>query len=52
MFMAPKPQRGVGVMPKRELNYMKCEVMRFFTVKAAGVEPVSMTVPRKVRGSE
>ena len=38
-------------MPKRELNFMKCEVVRFYRLLTAGagcVEPVSMTVPRKV----
>lgn len=32
---------------------MKCEVMRFYRLLTAGagcVEPVSMTVPRKVKG--
>ena len=44
------PQRGAGAMPKRDLDYMKCEVMRFYLLKTKGnVEPVSMTVPRKVR---
>ena len=38
-------------MPKRELNFMKCEVVRFYRLLTAGagcIEPVSMTVPRKV----
>lgn len=53
MFMPSAPaiqHRGVGVMPKRNLDYMKCEVMRFYRlVQTKGyVEPVAMTVPRKV----
>ena len=36
-------------MPKRELDYMNCEVMRFYKLNSKGmVEPISMTVPRKV----
>ena len=36
-------------MPKRELDYMKCEVMRYYKLQTKGlVEPISMTVPRKV----
>ena len=49
MVQFKDPMRGMGCMPKRELNYMKCEVMRFFKLLNKGiVEPVSMTVPRKV----
>lgn len=48
MVQFKDPMRGMGCMPKRELNYMKCEVMRFFKLLNKGiVEPVSMTVPRK-----
>ena len=43
------PTRGMGAFPKREIDYMKCEVMRFFKLVTKGnVEPISMTVPRKV----
>ena len=46
------PYRGACVMPKRECKYMECEVMRFFFLMSKGwVEPVSMTVPRKVNHS-
>ena len=39
----------MGALPKREVDYMKCEVMRFYKLLTKGpVEPVSMTVPRKV----
>ena len=49
MYQSKDPQRGMGYMPKRELEYMKCEVMRFYKLQTKGlVEPVSMTVPRKV----
>lgn len=48
MYQSKDPQRGMGYMPKRELEYMKCEVMRFYKLQTKGlVEPVSMTVPRK-----
>lgn len=36
-------------MPKRHLNFMDCEVMRFYTLMGVIVEPISFTVPRKVR---
>lgn len=49
MYQSKDPQRGMGYMPKRELEYMKCEVMRYYKLQTKGlVEPVSMTVPRKV----
>lgn len=43
------PQRGIGCMPKRFLNHKDCEVMRLFKLHNKGlVEPIAMTVPRKV----
>ena len=49
MYQSKDPQRGMGYMPKRELDYMKCEVMRYYKLQTKGlVEPISMTVPRKV----
>ena len=49
MHQSNQPQRGLGSMPKRELDYMNCEVMRFYKLNTKGiVEPISMTVPRKV----
>ena len=53
MYQSKEPQRGVGCMPKRQLDYMQCEVWRFYkvtpTTRATGfVEPISMKVPRKV----
>ena len=48
MYMSKDPGRGVCSMAKRHMDYMKCEVMRFFKLHKTGVEPISMTVPRKV----
>ena len=49
MYQSPASQRGVGVLPKRHINFMECEVMRFFKLQTKGiVEPIAMTVPRKV----
>lgn len=46
------PQRGIGSMPKRFLNHKDCEVMRLFKLHNKGlVEPIVMTVPRKVSNS-
>ena len=51
MYQGNGPQRGVGIMPKKEMKFMECEVMRFFRLQVKGiVEPLSMTVPRKVSG--
>lgn len=55
MYQPKETCRGAGVLPKKDLDYKKCEVMRFYRVltpsnKNGGVEPVSMTVPRKVGG--
>lgn len=51
MYQTNIPGRSVCVMPKKDLDYMKCEVMRFFKLQHTKciVEPTSMTVPRKVR---
>lgn len=48
MYLSKDPGRSVCAMPKRQMDYMKCEVMRFFKLHKGGVEPISMTVPRKV----
>jgi len=48
MYQSNQPQRGVGSMPKRKLEYMNCEIMRFYKLNPKGmIEPISMTVPRK-----
>lgn len=42
-----------GVMPKRGLDVSSCEVFRFYklvTIKSL-IEPLSMIVPRRVRGA-
>ncbi|KAI1280679.1 Coronin-2B [Halotydeus destructor] len=43
------PQRGLGIMPKRGLDTLKCEVFRFYKLHATKplCEPLSMIVPRK-----
>ncbi|XP_020557569.1 coronin-2A isoform X2 [Oryzias latipes] len=43
------PQKGLGVMPKRGLDVMGCEVFRFYRLIAVKdlVGPLSMIVPRK-----
>jgi hypothetical protein len=49
MYQSTVPGRSVCTMPKRHMDYMKCEVMRFFKLQHTKglVEPISMTVPRK-----
>ncbi|XP_065883807.1 coronin-1A-like [Dysidea avara] len=48
MYQSSVPQRGVGVLPKRNVNFMECEVMRFYKLQTKGIiEPIAMTVPRK-----
>lgn len=49
MYQGSKdPSRGACCMPKKEIEYMKCEVMRFYRLtQKSFVEPVAMTVPRK-----
>ncbi|XP_076342004.1 coronin-2B-like isoform X1 [Tachypleus tridentatus] len=48
-FLSGSPQRGLGFMPKRGLDVMRCEVFRFYKLHATKglCEPVSMIVPRK-----
>ena len=49
MYQSKDPQRGCGSMAKRHLEHMQCEVMRFYKLHNKGmIEPISMTVPRKV----
>ena len=48
MYQSTTSGRAMCSMPKKEMDYMKCEVMRFFKVQNNLVEPISMTVPRKV----
>lgn len=53
MYQSSASQRGVGVLPKRHIHFMECEVMRFYKLQTKGiVEPIAMTVPRKVRISK
>ena len=44
------PQRGACVMPQHNLDYLRCEVMRFYRLQHTKgvVEPMPMIVPRKV----
>ncbi|KAL5020000.1 hypothetical protein ScPMuIL_002892 [Solemya velum] len=48
-YLSSYPQRGLGVMPKRNCDPNRCEIMRFYKLHAAKnlVEPISMIVPRK-----
>lgn len=43
------PHRGACVMPQHNLEYMRCEVMRFYRLQHTKmvVEPLPMIVPRK-----
>ncbi len=44
------PQCGACVMPQHNLDYLRCEVMRFYRLQHTKgvVEPMPMIVPRKV----
>ncbi|XP_077996592.1 uncharacterized protein LOC144449917 isoform X2 [Glandiceps talaboti] len=48
-YKSASPQRGLGSMPKRGLDFSRCEIMRFFKLHSVAgiVEPVGMIVPRK-----
>lgn len=50
IYQSSVPHYGVGYMPKRHLDYMTCEIMRFYRLLRSKytVEPVVMKVPRKV----
>ncbi|XP_004208361.2 coronin-6 isoform X1 [Hydra vulgaris] len=44
------PQRGLGAIPKRNVNVNICEIARFYklhSVKTGYIEPTSFCVPRK-----
>ena len=38
---------SVAKVPKRSLDVSKCEISKFVVLSAAGITPVSFTVPRK-----
>lgn len=48
-YLSGSPQRGLGFMPKRGLEVLRCEVFRFYKLHATKqlCEPISMIVPRK-----
>ncbi|CAG7835248.1 unnamed protein product [Allacma fusca] len=48
-FLSGFPQRGLGYMPKRGCEVLRCEVARFYKLHAIKglCEPISMIVPRK-----
>lgn len=48
-YLSGSPQRGFGVMPKRGLDFQKCEIVRFYKLHTQKdiCEPLSMIVPRK-----
>lgn len=48
LYQSTVSQRGMGVLPKRCVDYKQCEVMRFYKLDNKGsVVPLVMTVPRK-----
>lgn len=49
-YRSSSPQRGFGVMPKRGVDVTACEIYRFYKLHNNNfVEPIAMTVPRRVR---
>ena len=48
-FISGTPHRSLGVMPKRGVDVMACEITRFYKLHTVRdmVEPISMVVPRK-----
>ena len=46
-FVSGTPQRSLAVLPKRGVDVMSCEILRFYKVHRDLVEPISMIVPRK-----
>ena len=41
--------KGICMFPKRGLNILQVETTRFYKLVANGVEPISFTIPRRVR---
>ena len=50
IFNSQTSQKAMCCMPKRGLEFMDCEIMRFYKLlnSTAMVEPVSFFVPRRV----
>ena len=48
-FISGTPHKSLGVMPKRGVDVMTCEITRFYKLhnNKDMVEPISMVVPRK-----
>ncbi|GFO43244.1 coronin [Plakobranchus ocellatus] len=48
LYQSKSPQRGIGFMPKRGLNFGSCEIARFYKLHNNGLcEVIPFTVPRK-----
>lgn len=47
-YKSSEPQRGIGFIPKRNVNVSEVEITRAFKVHVNMVEPISFKVPRKV----
>jgi len=48
-FISGAPHKGFGILPKRGVDVLSCEVFRMYKLHATKdvVEPISMIVPRK-----
>merc|ERR1719412_3594620 len=46
-FVSGTPQRSLAILPKRGVDVMSCEILRFYKLHGDLVEPISMIVPRK-----
>jgi coronin-1B/1C/6 len=48
-YKSSSPQRGMTFLPRRALNIADHEIARAYKVTNNQIEPISFTVPRKVR---
>ena len=46
-YTSTDPQRGMGWLPKRGVNFSQCEIARVYKLTNNVIEPISFLVPRK-----
>ena len=50
MYRGADQQKGMGMVPKRAVNVMSCQIARFLQLTQSAIIPVGYHVQRKVRG--
>eukprot|EP01107_Rhizomastix_libera_P001302 TRINITY_DN1212_c0_g1_i1.p1 TRINITY_DN1212_c0_g1~~TRINITY_DN1212_c0_g1_i1.p1 ORF type:complete len:953 (-),score=271.28 TRINITY_DN1212_c0_g1_i1:66-2846(-) len=49
-YTSDTPSKGIAMVPKTALNVMACEVAQLLKVTSSSITPISVAIPRKLRG--